>query len=218
MPEIKITATQQDRLEEVRVDVEAAFVDEYGHTRLRDAVQYLLDTYTPPGDRETATVDAYDRIATAEYPTLQQIAADVPDVPGSGIEADEMRGRLLRELGPAEFAARLEGVTADGVPNDEGGTDETGTESGSSTSTESTTNEDGTDTQSVTASGPTKADESADSGGLLSRANKLLDEYSDVWRENDDGDEPYAVDLPDGTTERVRTKDDVRRLLFQHYD
>jgi hypothetical protein len=44
----------------------------------------------------------------------------------------------------------------------------------------------------------------------------LLDDNADKWREGG-SDEPYEVDLPDGTTETVRTKDDVRGLLFKHY-
>ncbi|MFC7176684.1 hypothetical protein [Halosegnis marinus] len=44
----------------------------------------------------------------------------------------------------------------------------------------------------------------------------LLDEHDDKWRESG-GDEPYEVDLPDGSTETARTQDDVRGLLFRHY-
>jgi hypothetical protein len=53
-------------------------------------------------------------------------------------------------------------------------------------------------------------------GSVLSAANQLLDDNADKWREGG-SDEPYEVDLPDGTTETVRTKDDVRGLLFKHY-
>ncbi|MFC7028561.1 hypothetical protein ACFQH8_16295 [Halomicroarcula sp. GCM10025710] len=100
MPEITLTESQHEQLEAVRADVEDAFVETYGHARLEDAVDYLLDTYTPPNERDSVMVaDGYERIATAEYPELQHIAADVPDIPGSGIDADEMRGNCSRNWG-----------------------------------------------------------------------------------------------------------------------
>lgn len=52
----------------------------------------------------------------------------------------------------------------------------------------------------------------------LQRMMSLLDEHGDVWEQTDSEEGRYAVTLPDGTTERVRTKDDVRALLFRHYD
>ena len=45
----------------------------------------------------------------------------------------------------------------------------------------------------------------------------LLRTHDDKWRKASSGDAPYEVDLPDGSTEGVRTKDDVKRLLFKHY-
>ena len=62
-------------------------------------------------------------------------------------------------------------------------------------------------------------DGTADSGGndaMLNEMMSLLDTHSDKWGESS-GDERYAVDLPDGSTEQVRTKDDVKALLFKHY-
>jgi len=58
-----------------------------------------------------------------------------------------------------------------------------------------------------------------DSGGndaMLNEMMSLLDTHSDKWGDSS-GDERYAVDLPDGSTEQVRTKDDVKALLFKHY-
>lgn len=52
------------------------------------------------------------------------------------------------------------------------------------------------------------------SSDKVSEMMSLLDDHGDVWREADSG---YEVDLPDGDTEQVQTKDDVRALLFQHH-
>jgi hypothetical protein len=63
------------------------------------------------------------------------------------------------------------------------------------------------------------AEGDGDSGGndaMLNEMMSLLDTHSDKWGDSS-GDERYAVDLPDGSTEQVRTKDDVKALLFKHY-
>lgn len=192
MPEIPITEQQHSRLEQIRSDLESAFVDTYGHVRTTDAVEYLLDTYSPPSERESPSIQAYDRIADAEYPTLQRVASDVDGVPGSGIDADAMRGKLLSELGAETLAEKLATVTDESASTDDADTDGG---SGDDTPEESST---------------------PDNGGLLASANRLLDEHDGKWTESD-GETPYEVTLPDGSTEPARTKDDVRQLLFRHY-
>jgi hypothetical protein len=215
MVELSISEAQHERLEAVREDVEATFVDTYGRACLEDALEYLLDTYSPPGEGDT-DAGAYDRIPTAEYPELQRIASDVPDVPGSGIDADEMRGKLLTELGPREFAARLETVgnaaeTGEPVSEvedaDGSGAPDDGVEDadGSEAADDGVEDDDGSE-----------AAEQDESGGLLTGVNRLLEDHADKWRESD-GEAPYEVDLPDGSTESARTKDDVRRILFRQY-
>jgi hypothetical protein len=46
----------------------------------------------------------------------------------------------------------------------------------------------------------------------------LLDTHDDKWGEADKQDARYEVELPDGTTEYVQTKDDVRAHIFKNYD
>ncbi|ELZ53435.1 MULTISPECIES: hypothetical protein [Halorubrum] len=60
-------------------------------------------------------------------------------------------------------------------------------------------------------------DDAGDDGtGQLNAMMSLLDTHADKWREGD-GDARYEVDLPDGSVETARTKDDVRALLFRNY-
>jgi hypothetical protein len=237
MPELSLTEAQYEQLEQVRGDIEEAYIDNYGYVPIEDAFEYLLDTYTPPDERDTA--DTYERIAAAEYPQLQRVASNVPDVPGSGIDADEMRGRLLAELGPEVLADRLDAVAS----GDETATDSTPpTESSTDRETEgvtSTTEDTGSKTDDRPDSagtgdevapetgtddgdnGPGRATAENGSGvsgdgDPLAAVNQMLREHDDKWRESG-GDEPYEVDLPDGTSETARTKDDVRQLLFRHY-
>jgi len=59
-------------------------------------------------------------------------------------------------------------------------------------------------------------DGSADNDAMLNEMMSLLDTHDDKWGESA-GDERYEVELPDGSTEQVRTKDDVKALLFKNY-
>ena len=240
MPELSLTEAQYEQLEQVRTDIEEAYIDNYGYVPIEDAFEYLLDTYTPPDERNAA--DTYERIATAEYPQLQRVASDVPDVPGSGIDADEMRGRLLAELGPRALAAKLDAAgsadetVADSTPHTDVSTDRhaeggvTGTEGDAGTGSATGDRSDSTGAGDKTApeadtnngnnspEGTASENGSGVSGGgdPLAAVNRMLREHDDKWRESG-GDEPYEVDLPDGTSEAARTKDDVRQLLFRHY-
>ena len=238
MPELSLTEAQYEQLEQVRADIEEAYIDNYGYVPVEDAFEYLLDTYTPPDERDAT--DTYDRIATAEYPQLQRVASDVPDVPGSGIEADEMRGRLLAELGPEALAAKLDAVGSgdetatdstpptgpatdrhpdDGVTNRSEAEEDAGT--GSATDDRSG---DGAAPETGTGGGDDGPGHAGSENGSgvsgggdpLAAVNQMLREHDDKWRESG-GDEPYEVDLPDGTSETARTRDDVRQLLFRHY-
>jgi hypothetical protein len=77
--------------------------------------------------------------------------------------------------------------------------------------------ETGDETEADETGDETEADDSG-SASRLERMMGLLDDHDDVWEQNDGEDGRYAVTLPDGSTEQVRTKDDVRALLFQYYD
>jgi hypothetical protein len=144
MPEIRLTDAQLERLDAVCADVAAAYVGRYGRVTPADAVDYLLDTYTPPDDTGTA----------------------------------------------------------------DGASEATGSAGVSSTDTASN--------GSSEANGSGKSAKPSGGSSPLAAAAALLDDNDDVWRESS-GDAPYEVDLPDGSTEAVRTKDDVKRLLFKHY-
>ena len=234
MPEITVTETQRERLAAMREELEAAYIDTYGHIRTTDVVQYLLDTYTPPEQQGDV---AHERIATADFQDLQAVATDVEGVPGSGIDAETMRGELLSTLGVAEFAARLaeieDGDAESSDAGDSEGTDDAADEGSSDDGTENSDADSEADDTAADSEEPPADDSPADGdgasadsgsgptpnsdgpGSILSAANQLLTDHDDKWREG--SDEPYEVDLPDGTTETVRTKDDVRGLLFKHY-
>lgn len=64
-------------------------------------------------------------------------------------------------------------------------------------------------------SAPSQAAQSGED--RLEAMMSLLDRHEDKWDLNEGEEGKYAVTLPDGATETVRTKDDVRALLFKHY-
>ena len=67
------------------------------------------------------------------------------------------------------------------------------------------------------AGGSMGGDGSADDDDMLDEMMSLLETHDDKWEESDSADYRYSVELPDGTTEEVQTKDDVRALLFKNY-
>lgn len=56
-----------------------------------------------------------------------------------------------------------------------------------------------------------------DDDGILSAMMQLLETHDDRWHEVE-GDTGYEVELPDGSTEAANTRDDVRALLYKHYE
>jgi predicted flap endonuclease-1-like 5' DNA nuclease len=213
MPELSVSEEQLQRLESVREDLEAAYVGPYGTVRHEDALEYLLDTYTPPADGETDAEDTAETTAIDADPD-DEPAGDLTDIAGVGeataatlVDAGFDSIAAVRDADPAELTAadgiaekqaidiKAEVADFDGAGSDDG-----------------TDAEDGGDTD---AAGPGETEDESPEN-TLQQAMSLLEQHDDKWRESS-GDEPYEVDLPDGGTEAVRTKDDIKRLLFKHW-
>jgi hypothetical protein len=64
---------------------------------------------------------------------------------------------------------------------------------------------------------PDPSDGSEEGDDRLNAMMNLLDTHGDKWREASKEDARYEVDMPDGTTQYVQTKDDVRAHLFKNY-
>jgi hypothetical protein len=166
MPELSVTEEQLERFEALRAELEAAFVDGYGHVRRRDAVDYLLDTYTPPAEQRVRT--ALDRAVRDEegdidYPALQSIARNTDGVKGSGMPAEEMYAAVLEakvgEAGSGGGVGLDVGHGGGAVPraespetDDAPGSDDDGTADAP----------DGTDTSGEDATGPDGGEDAAD--------------------------------------------------------
>jgi hypothetical protein len=226
MPELDVTEEQLERLETVRTDLESAFLDGYGHMRVYDAVEYLLDTYTPPGERveervvESLDSEVRDEDGEIDYPVLQSVARRTDGVKGSGMSAEEMYEAVLE--------ARLLEARADrasvGVPRpDRAGNDASDVSDGASAADGASesggpertgdSGPAGNGTDDATDATPS----AGDGGSQLQQMMSLLETHEGKWRKAASGDAPYEVDLPDGGTESARTKDDVKRILFTNY-
>ncbi len=201
MSELSVSETQLERLEEISEELEAVYVGEYGAVRPTDTLQYLLDTYTPPesteSDRTPADIDGLTSIDGVGEATAKSLAIagfrSVDEVAGADAEAlAEIKG-IGREQAVDIVAAATE-VDAD----------------------QSNENNGGDHVDSTAESNPDIDREAASPESTLQQAMDLLDAHGDRWRESS-GDEPYEVDLPNGSTEAVRTRDDVKRLLFKHW-
>ena len=76
----------------------------------------------------------------------------------------------------------------------------------------------GSETSASSTSGGPTPDPEGDGEDRLNAMMNLLDTHDDKWGEASQGDARYEVDMPDGTTEYVQTKDDVRAHIFKNYD
>lgn len=231
MPELSVSEEQLQRLESVREDLEAAYVGPYGTISREEALEYLLDTYTPPAENDSeadeAAVDAADtggeiaepepetEAADADADTDAEPVGELTDIAGVGEATAEALAAAgfdsiddVRDADPAALTAvdgiaekqaidiKAEVADFDGPASEDGGAD----------------NEEADDSETA---GPGESEDESPEN-TLQQAMSLLDQHDDKWRESS-GDEPYEVDLPDGGTEAVRTKDDIKRLLFKHW-
>lgn len=102
-----------------------------------------------------------------------------------------------------------------------GATDEAATDAGEAAADASEAGAAATDAGEPAAGGDdttAAGDEATDDDERLEAMLNLLSAHDDKWSESDsDEGGKYVVDLPDGKTMHVRTKDEVRALLFRHY-
>ena len=166
----------------------------YGHVRPRDAVQYLLDTHDD-GDVNVA-VDASAASETADTATEPGDADGADDEDDTGEVADVDTG----DADAPENADESDAASAETSGSEAGETDDGGTDSDDAS---------GAATPTPTPGGG--------SGDKMSAMMNLLDTHDEKWERADSQETRYVVDLPDGATEEVQTKDDVKAILFKNY-
>jgi hypothetical protein len=238
MRQLDVTDDQYDYLERVRETLEAEYLGPYGRVDIQDALQYLVDVHeaTAPemprtdtevvaaadarrsADPEPSPADAHDDAveiveAVAGDATVEHAGGSVERAGHEGSAGgDEGTERPEPTVGgpdapaPAEPARSGDGGTVS-AGSDGDDTDEDGT---------APTEADAADTDEGMAPGPSGDGPTSGGPDRLQAMMNLLDTHDGKWREGD-GDGRYEVDLPDGSTETVQTRDDVRAVLFKNY-
>jgi hypothetical protein len=224
MPAISISDDQRERLRWIQRrlgdDVE------YGHVRPRDALEYLLDRFDEADDEPAASEAVTSGSEPGRESSVEREPGEDPETASTvGNAFGETAGFAVVNGGGVNVVEKngVAGETTDGTDEDDhdgAGEGEDGTESDDGDAGQADGDTDGAASDEALdgddgADGDASAD--ADDEARLSSVMSLLDDHDDRWSEASGGEEKYEVDLPDGTTERARTKDDVRALLFQHY-
>ncbi|WP_255191357.1 hypothetical protein [Natronobeatus ordinarius] len=226
MKTLEVTDEQYAFIQQLREEISAQVVGRYGYVRERDAVQFLIDNLD--GDLEldvdgTGDASATDDVAAsvaAELDDREAIAFDegaagVDDGIGDGA-GDDLETEDDEDVTDEDEDGAGDGEDATDEAEDEAG--EADVDDGEDEAGEDDADEAGED--DADEAGEDDADDgdgSASDDDMLNRMMNLLDTHDDKWEESPSADYRYRVTLPDGTTEDVQTKDDVRALLFQHY-
>ena len=227
MKTLEVTDEQYAFIQHLREEISESVVGKYGFVRERDAVQYLIDNLDDEIELDAAEFDssATDDVAASvgaaidgdddphglaavsyvEGETAATAVDEHPDDAPDDLEAEEIEPETDDEDGES---------TADKPTADDG--DDESAASSPSDDTESDADSD-EDAGSDSDSDGSSEDGSADDDDMLDEMMSLLETHDDKWEESGSADYRYAVDLPDGSTEQVQTKDDVRALLFKNY-
>ncbi|TMT86024.1 hypothetical protein E2L06_05220 [Haloterrigena sp. H1] len=220
MKTLEVTDEQYAFIQHLREEISESVVGKYGFVRERDAVQYLIDNLD--GEIEFDAAE-FDSSATDDVAASVGAAIDGDDDPHELEEVSYIEGET-ETAAVDDHPDDLESDETEPEPDDDESAgddpessdedDESDAESGTSDDTESDTDGDadsGSDDDSSSEGG------SADDDDMLDEMMSLLETHDDKWQESSSADYRYAVDLPDGSTEQVQTKDDVRALLFKNY-
>ncbi|QCS42837.1 hypothetical protein [Natrinema versiforme] len=212
MKTLEVTDEQYAFIQHLREEISDSVVGKYGFVRERDAVQFLIDNLDE--DIEIDIDGEFDSSATDD------VAASV----GAAIEGDNDPHELEEVSyveGEAPAADEVLDEEADDPDSESDGVDDGSSEDEADDKAESDGESDADDRADGTADDDSDdggdGDGSADDDDMLDEMMSLLETHDDKWDESDSADYRYTVELPDGSTEQVQTKDDVRALLFKNY-
>ncbi|OIB57937.1 hypothetical protein [Natrialba sp. SSL1] len=208
MKTLEVTDEQYEFIQRLREEISKDVVGRYGFVREQDALQFLLDNI----DDEVA--NAID--LEAEFSATDDVAASV----GAAIEG-EADPHALEEITYDE-AGDVDGATDEAASDSGAGSnlDESAGDSSDKADDEGASDEDSDGGDEAGDSDDDDTDTTsgeADDDDMLDEMMSLLETHDDKWEESSSADYRYTVTLPDGSTEDVQTKDDVRALLFKNY-
>lgn len=113
MREIAVSDEQYEYIEGVADALQAERVGRYGHVRPRDAIQYLIDTHAPVGERGDPADGgpAGPSDDGSSDPGTEGVSGDGPTASGDGGEADGGGDRLSAMMNLLETHAEKWGET-----------------------------------------------------------------------------------------------------------
>ena len=192
MQTLEITDEQYAFIQRLRREISEEVVGKYGFVRERDALQFLIDNLDGDLEMDIEVDEALHSSATDDVAgSVDAAIAGEPEPASSGEEVSYDES-VEPESEPDDSGADVDGSDEDG---DDG---ETNADSGG-------------------ADGGGDGNADADDDDMLDEMMSLLETHDDKWEESSSSDYRYTVTLPDGSTEDVQTKDDVRALLFKNY-
>ena len=234
MPSIEITDDQHDRITALRAELADTHAGSYTSVTLPDVIDYLLDLAdaVDDPDREATVAAAADTDDDHSFPRAQleaqldernrrhsdadpetpmdlyTIAAEYTISGRSNMTKQELITAIL-DATERRYTDPLAPVDVDFHDLDSDAEPAADHADAADTDSEPDTDDDGSDADAGD-------DGDADDDGQLNAMLSLLETHSDKWH-SADGDARYEVELPDGSVESARTKDDVRATLFKHY-
>lgn len=195
MNTLEVTDEQYAFIQQLREQISADVVGKYGYVRERDAIQFLIDNLD--GDLEVEVETEFDSAAGQDVAASVDAAlAETGSSEGDAITFDESEDAL------GEGEREEEDADEDGGDESDDLEDESADDEAAEADVE---DEDA------------ESDGAASDDDMLDQMMNLLDTHDDKWEESPSGDYRYRVELPDGGTEDVQTKDDVRAILFKNY-
>ncbi|AGB37424.1 hypothetical protein [Natronococcus occultus] len=193
MKTLEVTDDQYAIVQQLRDEIGDHVVGKYGHVRERDAVQFLIDNLHDELELEPGT--ASEDVEIGEDAVLED-DSDLQTVSYDESESVDDESETVEEDDDGDSAPEPEPTVEESSETGLAGTPGAPTDDG-----EETTGDDG----------------GADDDEMLDEMLNLLETHDGKWTESSAADFRYTVTLPDGSTESVQTKDDVRALLFKHY-
>ena len=233
MQTLEVTDEQYAVIQRLRATMSEEVVGKYGFVREQDAVQYLIDTLeaaTEDGElgdlefdieSESSGSTATDDVAAAVEAAIE---GESPPEDVETVSYDE-EGDTSAGEGDSDAA---DGDGDDSSPADEEADDaddhseEAGADEDDAVEADDAGGEEEGTSDAEDADESDESDDDSESGAaddddMLNKMMSLLETHDDKWEESPSADYRYRVDLPDGGTKDVQTKDDVRALLFKNY-
>ncbi|EMA45745.1 hypothetical protein [Halobiforma nitratireducens] len=206
MQTLEVTDEQYAFIQQLRAEISEDVVGRYGFVREQDAIQFLIDNL---GDEVDVELEAdYDLSATD----------DVAESVDAAVAGKPDPNELTYDEGPVD-----DGVS-DGTDGDvaSGDTDESDAEAAEPADAGDESESESEPEPEPEPEAEAESDDDSESGDaddddMLDEMMSLLETHDDKWEESSSADYRYSVELPDGSTEEVQTKDDVRALLFKNY-